>query len=227
MLAGLPATISEPWWVTDRRWRKTFRKSFKNEPGHRDPLIQNQGGKLCLGSFISLWLWKGPSKFIWFQKFVILSTKLYPFHKTQVIHKAGSSVMSKTRSTSGILQHFSNSCIPSPSPVSSISFSTSPPDSQVKPNQQPRLLKKLERPDGSTRLFFLCPKQNWCSLQYYTGHYYFQTAQIDRGALCLKKISSINQCIMDVEQISWAAIPDNQEQIIRYAALHRINVVYQ
>lgn len=77
-----------------------------------------------------------------------------------------------------------------------------PPDSQVKPNQQPRLLKKLERPDGSTRLFFLCPKQNWCSLQYYTGHYYFQTAQIDRGALCLKKISSINQCIMDVEQIS-------------------------
>lgn len=32
---------------------------------------------------------------------------------------------------------------------------------------------------------------------------------------------------MDVEQISWAAIPDNQEQIIRYAVLHRINVVYE
>ena len=37
---------------------------------------------------------------------------------------------------------------------------------------------------------------------HYTGHYYFQTAQIDRGALCLKKISPVNQCIMDVEQIS-------------------------
>lgn len=126
MLAGQPATISEPWWVTDRRWRKKFRKSFKNEPGHRDPLIQNQGGKLCLGSFISLWLWKGPTKFIWFQKFIILSTRLYPFHKTQVIHKAGSSVRSKKSSTPGILQHFSNSCISPPSPVSSISFSTSP-----------------------------------------------------------------------------------------------------
>lgn len=32
---------------------------------------------------------------------------------------------------------------------------------------------------------------------------------------------------MDVEQFSWAAIPDNQEQIIRYTALHRINLVYQ
>lgn len=226
MLAGLPATISEPWWVTDRRWRKTFRKSFKNEPGHRDPLIQNQGGKLCLGSFISLWLWKGPSKFIWFQKFVILSTKLYPFHKTQVIHKAGSSVMSKTRSTSGILQHFSNSCIPSPSPVSSISFSTSPrqPSKTQPATSTPEKVGEAWR---EYQALFLCPKQNWCSLQYYTGHYYFQTAQIDRGALCLKKISSINQCIMDVEQISWAAIPDNQEQIIRYAALHRINVVYQ
>lgn len=56
---------------------------------------------------------------------------------------------------------------------------------------------------------------------------FFQTTQIDRGALCLKKISPVNQCIMDVEQISWAAIPDNQEQIIRYAVLHRINVVYK
>lgn len=154
MLAGLPATISEPWWVTDRRWRKTFRKSFKNEPGHRDPLIQNQGGKLCLGSFISLWLWKGPSKFIWFQKFVILSTRLYPFHKTQVIHKAGSSVMSKTRSAPGILQHFSNSCI---SPVSSISFSTSPrqPSRTQPATSTPEKVGEAWR---EYQALFLCPQ---------------------------------------------------------------------
>lgn len=159
MLAGLPATISEPWWVTDRRWRKTFRKSFKNEPGHRDPLIQNQGGKLCLGSFISLWLWKGPSKFIWFQKFVILSTKLYPFHKTQVIHKAGSSVMSETRSTQGILQHFSNSCIPSPSPVSSISFSTSPQTAKKNPTSNLDSWKSWRGLTGVPGSFFYAPSR--------------------------------------------------------------------
>ena len=116
-----------------------------------------------------------------------------------------------------------NSCISS---VSSISFSTSPRQSS-KTQPATSTLEKVGEAWREYQALFLCPKQNWCSLQCYTGHYYFQTAQIDRGALCLKKISPVNQCIMDVEQISWAAIPDNQEQIIRYAALHRINVVYE
>ena len=79
---------------------------------------------------------------------------------------------------------------------------TLPPDSQVEPNQQPRLVKKLERPDGSTRAFFYALKQNYCFPQGHTGLSYFQTAQIDRGTLCLNKILPVSQCIMDVEQFS-------------------------
>lgn len=161
MLAGQPATISEPWWVTNRRWRKTFRKSFKNEPGHRNPLLQNQGGKLCLGSFISLWLWKEPTKFIWFQKFIILSTRLYPFHKTQVIHKTGLSIISKTRSTPRILHYFGLlqflRFTNQPSPVSSISINSST-------RQPSRTQPATSTPEKSWRGLtgvpglFLCPQ---------------------------------------------------------------------
>lgn len=47
---------------------------------------------------------------------------------------------------------------------------------------------------------FYALKQNYCFPQGHTGLSYFQTAQIDRGALCLNKISPVSQCIMDVEQ---------------------------
>ena len=102
---SLPLYRNHGEWPTDGDGRHSVSRS-KNEPGHRDPLIQNQGGKLCLGSFISLWLWKGPTKFIWFQKFIILSTRLYSFHKIQVVRKAGLSTISKICSTSRILHHF-------------------------------------------------------------------------------------------------------------------------
>ena len=119
MLAGQPATISEPWWVTDRRWRKTFRKSFKNEPGHRDPLIQNQGENYASARSSPSGSGRGQQSssdfknssyylrdFIHFTKLKLFTRLVHQWCLKSVVH-----------------QESSNSCI---LPVSFISFSISP-----------------------------------------------------------------------------------------------------
>lgn len=120
-------------------------------------------------------------------------------------------------------QESSNSCI---LPVSFISFSISP----RQPSRTQPATSTLEKVGEAWREYqalFLCPKKNWCfPTVLYRSQLFSDSTNRQRSSLP-KKISPVNQCIMDVEQISWAAIPDNQEQIIRYAALHRINVVYE
>lgn len=127
---SLPLYRNHGEWPTDGDGRHSVSRS-KNEPGHRDPLIQNQGGKLCLGSFISLWLWKGQQSssdfknssyylrdFIHFTKLKLFTRLVHQWCRKPVVH-----------------QESFNSCI---SPVSSISFRTSPRQpSRTQPQTEP------------------------------------------------------------------------------------------
>lgn len=143
--------------------------------------------------------------FIHFTKFKLFTRLVHQWCRKSVVH-----------------QESSNSCI---LPVSFISFSISP----RQPSRTQPATSTLEKVGEAWREYqalFLCPKQNWCfPTVLYRSQLFSDSTNRQRSSLP-KKISPINQCIMDVEQISWVAIPDNQEQIIRYAALHRINVVY-
>lgn len=165
---SLPLYRNHGEWPTDGDGRHSVSRS-KNEPGHRNPLIQNQGENYASARSSPSGSGRGQQSssdfknssyylrdFIHFTKFKLFARLVYQQYRKSVVLQE-----------SYITSDFSNSCVSLISSISSISFNTSPrqPSRTQPATSTPEKVGEAWR---EYQTLFLCPQTE---LVFSTGSY--------------------------------------------------------